>query len=197
MNDTVTWKIQHFSKEPLWILVIVKYFMNMFAHMNACKGRMQPINWSLLWPFSACSYVWMYWPLVTGANSQGATDRQTGLWPWMCECFECIPFRCSLAFPECGPISISMYLSPLAFSALLVLCRSQCESESSPNISFKCFEHLHWIHTRFVQMCHFAYFSSVEACLPGNTVLNVNKPCKTQMCHKVSFSIKDVWTDKL
>ena len=44
-------------------------------------------------------------------------------------------------------------------------------------------------------MCHFAYFSSVEACLPENIVLksiqcNPNVP-------KVSFLIKDVWIEKL
>ena len=77
-------------------------------------------------------------------------------------------------------------VSFLAFCNIFVLCRSQCESEPSPNISFQCYVCFPFIPDLY-KMCHFVYFSSVEACLPGNTVLKLCSTIYTQMCQKCHF----------
>ena len=80
-----------------------------------------------------------------------------------------------------------MYLSlSWPFVAFSYFAGASVNLSLSPNISFKCFVHLQF-HASFVQMCHFAYFSSVEACLPGNTVLKLYLTVYTQMCQKCHF----------
>ena len=109
-----------------------------------------------------------------------------------------ISFRL-LAFPECGLCMNVLNVSlSWPFQHIFIVCWSQCES---PNILMFLFCTFVPILPDFVQNVSFYCFSSVEACLPGNTMSNCSNWLLTvyvpKVLQNVSFSIKDVWTEKL
>ena len=127
-------------------------------------------------------------------RSKGAKMTQTVMWPWMLECvnFFQMLFWPSQTMAQLAFLCISLTLCLLAFVssilALFILCRSQCESWPSQIFL------LHWcnwlclFYTSFVQLCHFAYFSAVQAFSPWKycalLYLNLVQMCqKVQPCH--------------
>ena len=86
------------------------------------------------------------------------------------------PSQCGL----CMNVSLSW-----PFQHIFVVCRSLCRSQcESPNILMFLFCMFAPILPDFVQNVSFYCFSSVEACLPGNTVLKLTVNCEcAKKCH--------------
>ena len=121
---------------------------------------------------------------------------QTGLWPWMSECLNV----CNISFRVTGLPEVWLFVWMYLFQHFFIVFRSQCESKPSPNILLFLFSPSLLYYQILYKMCHFTCFSPVEACLPGNTVLRLFKLTLTMYTPnvpKVSFSLKDVLTEKL
>ena len=106
--------------------------------------------------------------------------RSPGVTPWVG--LECMQYFFQIGLPEVWHF-VWMYL----FQHFFIVCRSQCEF---PNILMFLFSMFAPILPDFIQNVSFYCFSSVEACLPGNTVLKllklfVNRACakSAKMCH--------------
>ena len=109
-------------------------------------------------------------------RSQGAKEWHCVLALNVCN----ISFR--LAFPECGLCMNVLNVSlSWPFQHIFVVCRSQCES---PNILMFLLFTFTPILPDFVQNVSFYCFSSVEACLPWNTVLKLFKLTANHVCAK-------------
>ena len=153
------------SKEPLWILVIVAVIVKylklvslLSARMNACLGRVPPTGLScssLTWSL----YAWMYWFFsFQELRSQGAKEWHS-VWLWMQYFFQ-------INWPSRSVAFAWMYWMYL-FLGLSVHLHSLQEPVWIPQYSNVP------ILPDFVQTMSFYWFSSVEACLPGNTVLKI------------------------
>ena len=165
----------------IWNIGELVFLVFLLICMNECLSVKGATNWSKLLLIDLNVLAFQF-PGAKEARSQ------TGMWPRMQYFFQINWSSWSVPFVW----MYWMYLFLGLFQHFFVVCRSQCESKPSPNILLFLFPCSLLNYQILYKMCHFTYFSSVEACLPGNTVLNWLNCYVHPNVPKVSFSIKDV-----